>query len=475
MSSFFGSPKIGIKLDDRPETVLKLYDQTKLEHKGTVAHHTTEISKILNTINKHIQIFDLVAKHIIKINRVLKEKSTKLSANNVVEQIDILEEIIGVLKEESTALTTQDSEVVTHLYKINAFYEEFVLTPKSRTSGYYELAFFPTFRENYVTYRTGISRFTGKTSISIVANMDVLKEQDISKLRDKTAAIIEKVYTRILFYQYSTLHNHYLSILYMMYAVRQLRLLDNGLSLLGKQTDYKYVDEMLTSLLDNDKTLPSGTKELIQKQADSLKLSLKNNDDLKTMKKTAKEKIMGGAESPIESKADSVLQRLIGIYHEKKNIYEESNTALASFFLGVNDAVSVKAEEFVNIHLKYKTYIKGNIRAPLARVVSDIEMIDNGKDKDLYTSNISDLHLKNHLETMMIKVEDNAKATLEAIGNSGNMAPQATQATQANQAAQATQATQANQSTLNSPEYDELGVQTPSYIRDQLGVTNSVP
>jgi hypothetical protein len=232
---------------------------------------------------------------------------------------------------------------------------------------------------------------------------------------------------------------------------------------------------MLTSLLDNDKTLPSGTKELIQKQADSLKLSLKNNDDLKTMKKTAKEKIMGGAESPIESKADSVLQRLIGIYHEKKNIYEESNTALASFFLGVNDAVSVKAEEFVNIHLKYKTYIKGNIRAPLARVVSDIEMIDNGKDKDLYTSNISDLHLKNHLETMMIKVEDNAKATLEAIGNSGNMAPQATQATQANQAAQATQATQANQSTLNSPEYDELGVQTPSYIRDQLGVTNSVP
>lgn len=460
MTSIFGSPEIGIKLDDTPDTVLKLYDQTKLEHKGTVDHHTAEIWKILNTINRHVQIFDLVAKHIIKINRVLKAKSTKLSANNVVEQIDILKEIIGVLKEESTALTTQDIEVVTHLYKINAFYEEFVHTPNNKISGYYEIAVFPTFRENYVTYRTGISRFTGKTSISIVANMDVLKEQDISKLRDKTVAIIEKVYTRILFYQYSTLHNHYLSILYMMYAVRQLRLLDNGLSLLGKQTDYKYVDEMLTSILDNDKTLPSGTKELIKKQAESIKLSIENNDDLKTMKKN-KEKIVGGAESPIESKADSVLDRLIGIYHEKKNIYEESNTALASFFLGVNDAVRVKAEEFINIHLKYKTYIKGNLRAPLERVVTDIEMIDSGKDKDLYTSNISDLNLKNHLETMMIKVEDNAKATLEAIGNSGNMAPQATQATQ---------------STLKSPEYDELDVQTPSHIRNQLGVvTNSVP
>ena len=469
MSSFFGSPKIGIKLDDRPETVLKLYDQTKLEHKGTVAHHTTEISKILNTINKHIQIFDLVAKHIIKINRVLKEKSTKLSANNVVEKIDILEEIIGVLKEKSTALTTQDSEVVTHLYKINAFYEEFVSTPKSRTSGYYELAIFPTFRENYETYRIGISRFMGKTPISIVANMDVLKEQDISELRDKTSAIIEKVYTRIMFYQYSTLHNHYLSILYMMYAVRQLRLLDNGLSLLGKQTDYRYVEDMLTSLLDNDKILPQDTKDLIDRNAASLKKDIYDNENLKSMK--------GGAESPIESKADSVLNRLIGIYREKKSIYEESNTMLASFFLGVNDAVSVKANDFVNIHLKYKTYIKGNLRAPLARVVSDIEMIDNGKNKELYTSDLKEYLplVQNHLETMMKKVENNAKATLEAIENSGNMAPQATQATQATQAAQATQATQANQSTLNSPEYDELGVQTPSYIRDQLGVTNSVP
>lgn len=422
MSSFFGSPKIGIKLDDRPETVLKLYNQTKLESDETVTQHNIEIDRIQQTINKHIVLFDLVVEQIVNINIALKEKSTALSENNVVKKIDVLAEIISVLQSMPTKLSTNDIEVVSHLYYINAFYEEFVHTPNNKISGYYEIAVFPTFRENYETYREGIVRFVGKTPISIVANMDVLKEQDISKLRDKTVAIIEKVYTRIMFYQYSTIHNHYLSILYMMYAVRQLRLLDNGLSIVGKQTDYKYVDEMLTEIMNKEKKLPSGTKELIQKQAESLKLSIENNKDLKMMKNT-KEKIMGGA-PPTGSNVHSILERLMALFYEKKQIFENSNAELTNFFLLINSTVSNKATEFVNSHVKWKSRITGNLHAPLARVVSDIEYNSKGDNPSLENSALSDyeLPMKNHLDNMMKKVEDNAKNTLGAIGNSGDMA-----------------------------------------------------
>ena len=386
---------------DSKQSLLFLHDTSKLLDKGSIDYHNKEITRITSLIDSHIAVYNMIQNKLDAINRKLYDEMTEISTNNTTAEISILE----IINKQFDSIDSNTKQIISDLYKVNAFYEEFV---NSNTSvGYYKLTMFPSFIEFYQMYKEGLILFKEKKQIEIVSNMEVLADQEIKTVRDKTIKIIEKVYTRMLFFDYSILHNHYLSIIYMMYAVRQFRLLNNAFILKGKRMDYIQVEKALSGLINGSNELNNDEiRKLLDNQANNLQKGIDIENKLKT--------ISGGADN--NSPTVSELQKLVDVFYQKQKKYMESNTNLQLFFDTINDTIKSKSEELLELYLKDNTILNENIRKPLLNILED-----TGKYNSSYNKIPVQEKFNESIKEMFSKLNRNATGMFEELPNSSNM------------------------------------------------------
>lgn len=388
--------------DDSRKSLLALYEISSIKDKGNIKHHNDEINEILHVIEAHMLAFNKVKAKLNDINKHIREKMSTISENNTTGTIDILDTIL-----QFTEKNNDEKSIITYLYKLNAFYEERVYNDKdddSKIASYYQIVMFPSFIDNYNTYKEGLKLFANKDPIEIISSTEVFENKDMKSIRNKTETIIEKIYTRILYFKYTILHNHYVSILYMMYGVRQLRLLNNELSTMGKQIDYKSIEKKLSELLKNDDS--SGTQNFNNK--DMLDINSINLETL--MDVDNKLKSIGGSSN---DDYGPVLQKLVDIFNENKELYKKSNTNLSNFFNAINESVKENSDILFEIYKNNAniSYIKNdNLRKPLKKVIDDVNTIGNKQVyKDQYPI------FEENAASIIKKLNNNANVTQKAM------------------------------------------------------------
>lgn len=218
----------------------------------------------------------------------------------------------------------------------------------------------------------------------------------------------------MLFFDYSILHNHYLSIMYMMYAVRQFRLLNNAFILKGKRMDYIQVEKALSNLINGSNEVNNDEiRKLLDNQANTLQKGMDIENKFKTIENKLKT-ISGGADN--NSPTVSELQKLIDIFYQKQKKYMESNTHLQMFFDTINDTIKSKSEELLELYLKDNTLLKENIRKPLLNILED-----TGAYNSAYNKIPVERTFTESIKEMFSKLNRNATDMFEELPNSSNM------------------------------------------------------
>ena len=263
--------------------------------------------------------------------------SVKLSANISGSFNDAMFDFLTKTKMKD-AKVPDFAEHLKHLMSVSAVYVE-----PSEDEQELLLKTFPDFDTHYAYYINELSIYASKTQLELTSSKNIVNTPELTAIRNKTRAVINQYYSRIMFYGYSIIYNDYISTIYTMFAINQLRLLNAEFRKLKKQGELeiilKKLDEGLSSLTDDVESSNNAKLQLLREKVGEID--------------TVRKEVSTRAQTDIaQTGGFTILQDIVAIHDKKKRAYDVSNKYLENYFMLINSILRENSERLLEFYKK---------------------------------------------------------------------------------------------------------------------------
>lgn len=331
---------------------------------------------------KNIGEFANMHKRRLDTFRVLKTKFVGDTGGKVIE-LKENEDIVNHLQNSMANLTPEVKADIELLYSMHAIYAERTSNDKMMER---KINVFPDFEEGYQYFYDKLTVLGKYKKIEVALDQNLISNDNgsvvaaISNARNKAVVTINKFLARNIFLTYAVIYNDYLSLIYTMYAAKQMRLLNEVYVKSKKQLEF----DMITKRLE----------ERIAESSEELKQSVSTRDqrikelvkNLDTRNQEAKarvsefETVSGGNANTV-----NLLNQLVTEYETNLMEYTNSNTILDKYFETVNNIVFDSMEKLANFYINLSNnhnVINNNLRKAIEETTNQIRDMSSLTEKE---------------------------------------------------------------------------------------------
>ena len=337
-----------------------------------------DISELLDNIGS----FAKMHKRRIDTFRKLKLKFVGQTGGKVIE-LKENEDIIAYMQNSMATLTPEMKDDIELLYSMHAIYAERTNNDKMMER---KISIFPDFEEGYEYFYNKLLVLGKYKKIEVALDQNLISNQNgttiqsIANARTKAITTMNKFLARNIFLTYAVIYNDYLSLIYTMYATKQMRLLNDVYVRSKKQIEFDMITNRLETQI-NEST--EELKESVNARDDRIKELVKNLDSRQTAAKQRVnefEIITGG-----NSETVNLLNQLMTEYESNLVEYTNSNTILNSYFETVNSIVFDSMEQLANFYINLSNnnnVINDNLRLAIKETTQQIRDMSKLTDKE---------------------------------------------------------------------------------------------
>jgi len=339
---------------------------------------TDDITELLKNIGE----FADMHKRRLDTFRALKTKFVGDTGGKVIE-LKENEDIVDHLQNSMANLTPEVKSDIELLYSMHAIYAERTSNDKMMER---KINVFPDFEEGYQYFYDKLVVLGKYKKIEVALDQNLISNDRgsvvaaISNARNKAVVTINKFLARNIFLTYAVIYNDYLSLIYTMYAAKQIRLLNDVYVKSKKQLEF----DMITKRLE----------ERIAESSNELKQSVTTRDqrikelvkNLDTRNEEAKKRVTEfDAMSGGNTNTVNLLNQLVTEYETNLMEYTNSNTILDNYFETVNNIVFDSMEKLANFYINLSNnnnVINNNLRKAIEETTQQIRNMSNLTEKE---------------------------------------------------------------------------------------------
>lgn len=337
-----------------------------------------DISELLD----NIESFAKMHKRRMETFRRLKMKFVGQTGGKVIE-LKENEDIVQYMQNSMATLTPEMKGDIEFLYSMHAIYAERTNNDKMMER---KISIFPDFEEGYEYFYNKLLVLGKYKKIEVALDQNLISNQNgatiqsIANARTKAITTINKFLARNIFLTYAVIYNDYLSLIYTMYATKQMRLLNDVYVKSKKQNEFEMITNRLETQINQS---AEELKESVNARDDRIKELVKNLDNRQTAAKERVnefEVIAGG-----NSETVSLLNQLMTEYENNLVEYTNSNAILNTYFEAVNNIVFESMDKLANFYINLSNknnVINNNLRLAIKETTEQIRDMSKLTDKE---------------------------------------------------------------------------------------------
>lgn len=339
---------------------------------------TEDISELINNIGA----FADMHKRRLETFRKLKIKFVSDTGGKVIE-LKENEDVVDHLKNSMASKTPEMNEDIETLYAMHAIYAERTNNDKMLER---RINVFPDFEEGYEMFYNKLMLLRKYKKIEVALDQNLISSDSgsvvssVANARNKAITTINKFLARNIFLTYAVIYNDYLSLIYTMYATKQMRLLNDIYIKSKKQLEFDMITRRLdTKIAEGSELLKTSVSE----RDDRIKELVKNLD---TRANSAKDRVQefdvvsGGNQETV-----NLMNQLVQEYEQNLQEYTDSNTILNTYFETVNnivfDGMDKLAQFYINLS-NNNNVINQNLRLAIQNTTDQIRSMSDLTDKE---------------------------------------------------------------------------------------------
>ena len=339
---------------------------------------TEDIGELITNIGE----FADMHKRRLDTFRKLKIKFVSDTGGKVIELKD-KEDVVDHLKNSMASKTAEMNQDIETLYAMHAIYAERTNNDKMLER---KISVFPDFEEGYELFYNKLALLRKYKKIEVALDQNLISNEtgsvisSVSNARNKAIVTINKFLARNIFLTYAVIYNDYLSLIYTMYATKQMRLLNDVYVKSKKQLEFDMISQRLESKIAEGS---AQLKNSVSERDDRIKELVKNLD---TRTKSSNERVSefeivsGGNQETV-----NLMNQLVLEYEQNLQEYTDSNTILNTYFETVNsivfDGMDKLAQFYVNLS-NNNNVINQNLRLAIRQTTEQIRGMSDITDKE---------------------------------------------------------------------------------------------
>ena len=339
---------------------------------------TEDIGELITNIGE----FADMHKRRLETFRKLKMKFLSDTGGKVIELREN-EDVVDHLKNSMASKSPEMNEDIDTLYAMHAIYAERTNNDKMLER---KINVFPDFEEGYELFYNKLTLLRKYKKIEVALDQNLISNDtgsvisSVSNAREKAIVTINKFLARNIFLTYAVIYNDYLSLIYTMYATKQMRLLNDVYVKSKKQLEF----DMITKRLDSK--IAEGSEQLknsVGERDDRIKELVKNLDTRTSSYKDRVNQL--GMVSGGNQETVNLMNQLVLEYEQNLQEYTDSNTILKTYFETVNNIVFDGMDKLAQFYMNLSNnnnVINQNLRLAIKETTEQIRSMSDMTDKE---------------------------------------------------------------------------------------------